>query len=138
MCRYKAILCRYCDPSRWLSPGVKKNGHGAVAKNKFQVFTMLLLFLAMRFWNFRPFYIRLCSYAHFRLMRWEMISVDTMLGFAGICNVFGYYSELSRWLTVKHVQKNGTLLRPNAIFQIRIDIISIAFFLFYWHHIIYI
>ena len=61
---------------------------------------------------------RLCSYAHFRLMRWEMISVDSMLGFAGICNVFGYYqySELSKWLTVKHVQ-NGHAVEAKRIFS---------------------
>ena len=69
----------------------------------------------MRFWNFRPFYI-LKGYVHFRLMRWEMISVDTMLGFAGICNVFGYYSELSRWLTVKHVQ-NGHAVEAKRNFS---------------------
>jgi hypothetical protein len=50
MCRYKAILC---DPSRWLSPGVKKMA------------TMLLLFLAMHeILEFQAFLYtkRLCAF----------------------------------------------------------------------------
>lgn len=44
---------------------LKKNGHGAVAKNTFQVFTMLLLFLAMHeILEFQAFLYtkRLCAF----------------------------------------------------------------------------
>ena len=71
------------------------------------------------------------------ISRWcEMISVDTMLDFAGICNIFLILYSADGWQL--NMYKMGTALKPNTNFQMWMCIGIRAFLLFFWCVCIYI